>query len=113
MNKVRLNRINDEIKKEAAIVIRELKDPRLAKMITVTAVKTTNDLKQCKIYVAVMGDMGEKENSLELLTRSAGFIRREIAHNLNLRNTPEISFVRDDSLDESYRIGKLLDSLDG
>jgi ribosome-binding factor A len=108
---VRLNRINDEIKKEAAIIIHELKDPRLAALITVTSVNTTNDLKQCKIYVAIMGDEKEKKETFDALSRSAGFIRKEIAHNINLRNTPEIRFIEDDSLEYGLKMEKLLDSV--
>jgi len=112
MNKIRLTRIDDEIMKEAAEIIRtELKDPRLLKIITVTRVKTSNDLKYCKIYVSVMGGEDEKANSLKILNNSAGYIRKKLAANINLRSTPEISFLADDSLDESYRILELLDSV--
>lgn len=112
MNNARLTRINDEILKEVAEIIRaELKDPRLDKMIVVTRVNTTNDLKQCKIYVSIMGSEDEKKEALIGLKNSAGFIRKQIASRLNLRNTPELAFVVDDSLDESYRISKILDEI--
>jgi ribosome-binding factor A len=112
MNKTRLIRVDDEILKEAAEIIRqELKDPRLDKMITVTRVKTSADLKYCKIYVSVMGSDGEKKEAMEGLQSSAGYIRKQLAARINLRNTPEVSFAVDDSLDEGYRMSKILDEL--
>jgi ribosome-binding factor A len=112
MNKTRLIRVNDEILKETALIIRgELKDPRLQSMITVTRVNTTNDLKYCKIYVSIMGTEEEKAAAYEALKNSAGFIRKQIAARINLRSTPEISFIEDTSLDEGYRMGKILDTL--
>ncbi|MDR1687642.1 MAG: 30S ribosome-binding factor RbfA [Clostridiales bacterium] len=112
MNKTRLIRVNDEILKETAQIIRgELKDPRLQSMVTVTRVNTTNDLKYSKIYVSVMGTEEEKASALVALKNSAGFIRKQIAARINLRVTPEISFIEDTSLDEGYRMGKILDSL--
>lgn len=112
MNKTRLTRIDDEIQKEIAEIIRaELKDPRLNKLITVTRVNTTNDLKLCKVFVSIMAEGSEKKDAMEGLNNSAGFIRRQIASRINLRNTPEFSFVIDESLDESYRMSKILDDI--
>jgi ribosome-binding factor A len=112
MNKTRLTRIDDEIMKEAAVLMRGgLKDPRLNKFITVTRAKTTSDLKFCKIYVSVMGTAEEKSEVMSALEKSAGFFRSELAHSINLRNTPEISFVLDESLDESLRMSKILDEI--
>jgi len=112
MNKTRLQRIDDEIMKEVAELIRDgLKDPRLNRLITVTRVKTTSDLRYCKIYVSVMGTADEKAETMEGLSHSAGFLRTQIAARINLRQTPEITFVLDDSLDESIRISKILDGI--
>ncbi|MCL1996075.1 MAG: 30S ribosome-binding factor RbfA [Defluviitaleaceae bacterium] len=107
----RITRINDEIKEQTALMIRELKDPRLAGIITVTRTDTTSDLKYCKIYVSIMGTEEDKKNSLTALKKAAGFIKRQLAININLRQTPEITFLLDDSLEYSMRIQEILDKL--
>ncbi len=102
-------RINDEILKETAIIIRsELKDPRIATMVSVTKVDTTADLKYSKIFISVLGSDREKKETMEGLKSCSGFIRKELAKRINLRNTPQLSFVLDDSLDTSFRIDELL-----
>ncbi len=109
MNNKRITRINDEILKEAAGIIRqELKDPRLSSMISVVKAETTPDLKFCKIFVSVMGEEEAKKEALVGLKNAAGFIRRQLAERINLRNTPELQFVLDDSIDYGYRIMKLI-----
>ena len=105
----RLTRINDEIMREAAEIIKsEIKDPRISTITSVTKAVTTNDLKQCKLYISIMGNDEQKKEVLQGLRSSAGFIRKMLASNINLRNTPELSFVIDDSLDYSYKIDSLL-----
>jgi len=102
-------RVNDEILKETANIIRsELKDPRLSSMTSVTKVDTSSDLKYCKIYVSIMGDEEQKKGALEGLKNANGFIRRLIAERINLRNTPELKFILDDSMEYSMKINKLL-----
>ncbi len=110
----RITRINDEILRETANIIRqELKDPRIGVMTSVVKVDTTNDLKYCKIYVSVMGDDKQKDEVLEGLKNASGFIRKQIASRINLRNTPEIKFILDDSLEYSLKISKLIDEANG
>ena len=105
----RLTRINDEIMREAAEIIRsEIKDPRVNTIASVTKAVTTNDLKLCKLYVSIMGDDAQKKEVIEGLNSSLKFMRKLLAERLNLRNTPELSFVIDDSLDYSYKIDALL-----
>ncbi len=107
-------RINDEILRETAIIIRsELKDPRIAPMVSVTKVDTTADLKFCKIYVSVLGTDKAKSETMDGLKSCAGFIRKELARRINLRNTPELKFLLDDSLDNSFRIDALLREANG
>ncbi len=109
MNSTRQIRINDEILRETAIIIRsELKDPRIGGMVSVTKVDTTADLKYSKIFVSVLGSDKVKEETLAGLKSCAGYIRKELARRINLRNTPELKFVLDDSLDTSFRIDELL-----
>ena len=96
----RIGRINEEIQREMSSLIRTVKDPRVADagMVSVTAVETTPDLKYAKIYVSALN----KDSSAQLLKglkSAAGYLRRELGQRLNLRATPELSFVRDDSID--------------
>lgn len=105
----RLTRINDEIKRELSIIVRsELKDPRLGVITTVLKAETTNDLKHCKVYVSVLGDDDKKNEVIEGLKNASGFIRKEMARRVNLRNTPEFKFELDNSLEYSIKMSKLI-----
>lgn len=111
-NNNRMIRINDEIKKEVSEILRSgLKDPRVGVITSVLKVDTTNDLKFCKLYVSVLGDDKEKEDVMEGLKNASGFIRKELASRINLRNTPQLKFVLDDSLEYSIRMAKLIDEV--
>ena len=105
----RIGRINEEIQRELSSLIRAVKDPRVADagMVSVTAVETTPDLKYAKIYVSAFN----KDSSAQLLKclkSAAGYLRRELGQRLNLRATPELSFVRDDSIDKGAHILDML-----
>ncbi len=111
-NKNRLVRINDEIMREVAEIIRsECKDPRIASLCAVTKVDTTNDLKLCKIYVSILGSSEEKQGVMEGLKNASGFIRKELAARINLRNTPELKFVLDEDLEINQRMSKIIDEV--
>ena len=105
----RIGRINEEIQREMSSLIRTVKDPRVADagMISVTAVETTPDLKYAKIYVSVL-DKSASAQALKGLKSASGYLRRELGRALNLRNTPELSFVRDDSIDKGAHILDML-----
>ena len=103
----RIGRINEEIQREMSTLIRNVKDPRVSGMISVTAVETTPDLKFCKVYISVL-DKSDVNQVLKGLKSAAGFLRRELGRTLNLRNTPELSFVRDDSIDKGAHILDML-----
>ncbi len=108
----RMIRINDEIKKEVSEIIRsELKDPRIGAITSVIKAETTNDLKYCKIFVSILGDEQQKAETMEGLKNASGFIRKQIAFRINLRNTPEFKFVLDDSLEYSIKISKIIDDI--
>ena len=107
----RITRINDEIKSQTALLLRELKDPRLTNMITVVKVDTTQDLKYCKVYVSIMGSEKEKKDSMQVLKSSAGFIKKQLASSANLRQTPDLTFILDDSLDHAMRIQEILNEV--
>ena len=105
----RMIRINDEIKKEVSTILRgELKDPRVGVITSVLKVDTTNDLKYCKIFVSILGDDEKKEEVMQVLNRASGFVRSLIAKRINLRVTPEIKFILDDSLEYSFKIDKII-----
>ena len=105
----RMIRINDEIKKEVSTILRgELKDPRVGVITSVLKVDTTKDLKYCKIFVSILGDDEKKEEVMQVLNRASGFVRSLIAKRINLRVTPEIKFILDDSLEYSFKIDKII-----
>lgn len=111
MANYRRGRINDEVKKELSLVLREVKDPRIKDaFISITAVEVTGDLKYAKVYYSAM--MGDKKEIAKGLKSSAGYIRREIAMRLNLRMTPEFSFVEDHSIEHGAHISKLLNGIE-
>ena len=105
----RIGRINEEIQRELSSLIRTVKDPRVADagMVSVTAVETTPDLKYAKIYVSVL-DKTASAQALKGLKSATGYLRRGLGQALNLRNTPELSFVRDDSIDKGAHILDML-----
>ena len=105
----RIGRVNEEIQRELASLIPTVKDPRVADagMISVTAVETTPDLKYAKILVSVLNKSASAQ-ALKGLKSASGYLRRELGRSLNLRNTPELSFVRDDSIDKGAHILDLL-----
>ena len=103
----RIGRINEEIQREMSTLIRSVKDPRVSGMISVTAVNTTPDLKFCKVYISVL-DKSDVAQVLTGLKSASGYLRRELGRALNLRNTPELTFVRDDSIDHGAHILDLL-----
>lgn len=111
MANYRRGRINDEMKKELSLVLREVKDPRISDaFISVTAVEVTGDLKYAKVYYSAM--MGDKKEVAKGLKSSAGYIRREIARRLNLRMTPEFTFYEDNSIAHGAHISKLLNGIE-
>ena len=110
-NSIKNTRINGEVQRELSNIIRELKDPRVGIMTSVTAVEVKPDLKYCKSYISVLGDDETKAETLAGLKSAAGFIRRELARTVNLRNTPEIKFIMDESIEYGMRMSKLIDDV--
>lgn len=108
-NCIKNTRINMEVQRELSVIIRELKDPRIGVMTTVTAVEVAPDLKTCKAFISVLGDEEAKSETMEGLKSAHGFIRRELAHTINLRNTPEITFILDESMEYAEKINKLIE----
>ena len=110
-NSPKNRRINEEVAHELANIIRELKDPRIAVMTSVMDAFVATDLKTCKVYVSVMGDEEQQKKTMEGLRSAEGYIRRELAHSLNLRNTPELTFVLDRSIERGARMSRLIDEV--
>ena len=103
----RIGRINEEIQRELAALIPNVKDPRVTGMISVTAVDTTPDLRYAKVYVSLL-DKSDCTQVLKGLKSASGWLRRELWHALSLRCTPELTFVEDDSIDQGAHILSLL-----
>lgn len=105
-------RINEEVMRELSTIIREeVKDPRISPVTSVVSVEVAPDLKTCKAYISVLGDDEAAKKTLEGLKSSAGFIRRQLAQRINLRNTPEIIFISDQSIAYAARMSKLIDEV--
>ena len=105
-------RVNVEVQKELSRIISyEIKDPRIAPMTTVTGVEVTPDLKFCKAYISVLGDDRAGEETLAGLKNASGYIRRELARIINLRNTPELIFVQDNSIQYGIEMSKKIDEV--
>ena len=108
-NSIKNTRINGEVQKELSTIIRnEIKDPRIHPMTSVMAVEVAPDLKTCKAYISVLG---AKEATIKGLNSAEGYIRRQLAKNLNLRNTPEIRFILDESIEYGVNMSKLIDDV--
>lgn len=103
----RINRINDEIQRELADQLRNLKDPRVSGMVSITRVDTTNDLRYAKVYVSAL-DKTQEKDVLKGLKSASGFLRRELGRALQLRYTPELQFIGDDSIQHGAHILELL-----
>lgn len=103
----RIGRINEEIQRELATLIRTVKDPRVHGLVSITAVETTPDLRFCKVHVSVL-DKSDVKEVVKGLKSAAGYLRRELGRALNLRYTPELQFVEDDSIDQGAHILSLL-----
>lgn len=92
-------------------IIRDVKDPRIHPLTTVTSVEVATDLKTCKVFVSVMGTEEDRALTREGLKSAASFIRRELAHRLNLRNTPELHFIMDTSIEDAMDMMRRIDEV--
>ena len=111
-NSVKNTRINGEVLKELSNIIRsEIKDPRINPMTSVVSVEVAPDLKTCKAYISVLGDEKSQQDTMAGLKSAEGYIRRELARTVNLRNTPEIKFILDQSIEYGINMSKLIDEV--
>lgn len=106
-NSIKNVRINSEVQRALSNIIRnEVKDYRIASLVSVTDVQVAPDLKTCKAYISVLGDAGELADTIEGLKKAEGFIRSRLAKTVNLRNTPEITFIPDTSIEYGISMTK-------
>lgn len=111
-NSIKNTRINGEVHKELSKVIsQEIKDPRIDPMTSVIDVEVTPDLKHAKVYISVYGDEEKKMATLEGLRSATPFIRKHLASTINLRNTPELTFLMDESIEYGVNMSKLIDEV--
>lgn len=111
-NSIKNTRINGEVQKELSNIIRgEIKDPRIHPMTSIVTVEVAPDLKTCKAYISVLGNEKEQADTLQGLKSAEGYIRRQLAKSMNLRNTPEIRFVLDQSIEYGVNMSKLIDDV--
>ena len=111
-NSIKNTRINGDVQKELSVIIQnEIKDPRIAPMTSVVAVEVAPDLKTCKAYISVLGNEEAAQNTLAGLKSAEGYIRRQLARTVNLRNTPEIRFILDQSIEYGVTMTKLIDDV--
>ena len=113
MANYRGGRINEEVKREISIIIRdEIKDPRMTAMVSITSVKVSKDLRYAKVFVSIFSKNEEEKNETFAALKSAsGYVRREVGQRIKLRNTPQIIFELDDSISYSMRIEELIDKV--
>lgn len=111
MAKERINKINEEIRRELSAILREVKDARIPMMTSVVAVNVTNDLSYAKVYVSVMGNEAEQKKAIEGLKSASGFMRREVGRRVSIRHTPELIFELDHSIEHGAHINEVLHSL--
>ncbi len=111
-NSIKNTRINGEVQKELSRIIQNgIKDPRIAPLTSVVSVEVAPDLKTCKAYISVLGSEKAAADTLVGLKSAEGFIRRQLAHTVNLRNTPEIRFILDQSIEYGVTMTKLIDDV--
>ena len=111
-NSIKNTRINGEVLRELSNIIRgEIKDPRINPLTSVVAVEVAPDLKTAKAYISVLGDEQSQKDTLAGLKSAEGYIRRELARSINLRNTPQITFILDQSIEYGVKMSKMIDDV--
>lgn len=111
-NSIKNTRVNMEVQRELSEIIRlGIKDPRIYPMTSVVAVEVTPDLKYCKAYISVLGDEEASKATIQGLKSAEGYVRRELARRINLRNTPELKFILDQSIEYGVTMSRLIDEV--
>lgn len=111
-NSLKNTRINGEVQRALAEIIRGgIKDPRISSLTSVVSVEVSSDLKTCKAWISVLGDEEAQKSTLEGLKSAAGYIKNQLAKEVNLRNTPEITFIMDQSIAYGVNMTRLIDEV--
>lgn len=111
-NSIKNTRVNGEVLRELSSIIRGgIKDPRIHPMTSVVSVAVAPDLKTCKAYVSVLGDEAAQADTLAGLKSAEGYIRSQLAKNINLRNTPELTFILDQSIEYGVNMSRRIDEV--
>ena len=106
----RIDRVNELLRSEIShLIAREIKDPRVAGVISITEVVASGDLRSARVYVSVMGRDSDRKAAMDGIRSAASFLRRELRERVNLRHTPHMTFVLDDSIEEGERVLRLID----
>ena len=106
----RIDRVNELLRSEISFIIsRQIKDPRVAGVISITEVSASNDLRSARVFVSVMGNESDRREALEGIRSAASFLRRELRERVNLRHTPHLTFQLDDSIEEGDRVLRLIE----
>ena len=113
-NSIKNIRINGEVQRALAEIIRGgIKDPRISPLTSVVSVEVSPDLKTCKAWISVLGDEAMEKSTLEGLRSASGYIKNQLAKEVNLRNTPEITFILDQSIEYGVNMSWLIDEVNG
>ncbi|MBI4298232.1 MAG: 30S ribosome-binding factor RbfA [Chloroflexi bacterium] len=108
----RVDRVNALLRQEISqLLVTEIKDPRLSSVLSITHVDISKDLRYAKVFVSVLGDKGAKAQSIQALNSATGFLRRELSRRLSFRNTPELRFVLDDSIEYGARLLEIIEEI--
>ena len=111
-NSIKNTRLNEEVKKELSNILRGgIKDPRIHPFTSVVAVEVAPDLKTCKVFISVLGDSKNQQDTLKGLKSAEGYIKSQLAKSLNLRNTPKLFFTVDQSIEYGVRMSHLIDEV--
>lgn len=111
MANFKLGRMEEDIKREMTAIVRELKDPRIAPMLTVVRTELSGDMSHCKVYVSCLEGIEKAKQSVKGLESAQGFIKRELFHRLKMRKCPELNFIADDSIAHSADINRKLSEI--
>lgn len=108
----KINRINSDVKIALSEILRDLKDPRISKLLSIVKVDVSGDLSYAKIYVSAIEGAEKTEESVKTLKTAAGYVRKELGARLHIRKVPELKFIADNSIIQSAKISKIIDSFD-
>ncbi|MBO5872924.1 MAG: 30S ribosome-binding factor RbfA [Clostridia bacterium] len=108
----KINRVTSDIKLALSDILREVKDPRVSKLLSIVKIDVSGDMSYAKVYVSAIEGKEKTQESVKALRGAAGFVRRELGARLSLRKVPELRFIADDSIEMSAKISKIVNNFD-